>query len=830
MPLGRAPDRKMDVLFVADDDTQAERLRREVGQIEAFDVNIELIEDVAAAIQLLEEQTFEVVVTALPLSEGSGLDVLRDLSDYLGNLPVVAMTDEGDFRMEHEALGLGVDEILYQHHLDPNRLVRALTRAKMRQQTSWTHRRLERAVEQAVDGLVIVDATTDDRPIVLCNRGFERLTGYPEHEVLGRNCRFLQSSKTSDETVQQIRDALEREEPIKVVIRNQRQSGEHFWNELAINPVENPEGRVTEFVGVQRDVTERVETERELARKNNELESYRTVVEHANEVIFFKDEQGRYCLGNKKAAELFEIDLKSLVGATDDELFGEEAAEALRERDERVRETGQPSLDEWTFELPGGPRTFLTSVFPDELPNGETGIVGIARDITDLEPLDQQALYDHLTGLPSRDLFRDRIRRTIESSSPPNETFAVGVVDLDDFRAVNESLGYDTGDVLLQEMTDRIQSLLHDDDTIGRLDSDRFGLFLPTIEKRSDIRELAARFEERFEQPFETADATIYLAASIGFALVQNGTPRSDQPRDHIRTLMRTANDAMRRAKESAGSSWRLLTPANTESTDNRLELEHDIREGIVHDQFEPHYQPIFAFDGGLHTIELLARWEHPQRGWIPPADFIPVAERTGLLDAITEQLVDQAYNSIWESNLPARWPDPVPLNVNLSPGQLASPDLLERIAELASGPGSDATQLVIEVVEGQLLERAAQIQALSEHGFRIVVDDFGTGYSSLTRLKELPLDELKLDMEFVQGAVENDDDAAILRTVAELGRQLEVPVVGEGVETAEQLELLREIGCDAAQGYYLGRPAPFDEFLQHREEGSDLASGRGDR
>jgi len=806
---------ELDLLVIEDTDADVDLLRAYLEESTKLEPNVRHAPDLQRGLDAIERDPPELIVLDAFLPDSGGRETLQTVADVADDIPIVAWSGARRAQLEQAALRYGVDEFLPKDALDPasieRRLLRAIDRHEIREALQLTRR----AFDAAQEGVVLLEAEDDGVSIVYSNPAFLELTGYSESDLVGASPHFLRCEETDPDDLAELFGALDAREAVETEMLCARKNGERFWNSISVTPLEEAGTGVTHFVSFHRDVTPEIEAEQQLAEKRRQLERYREVVENATDVVFFKDDEGHYQLVNERFEEVFELPRDEIVGSTDFDLFDDQAAETIARRDTAVRESGECIVEEESLEFPTGNRTFLTSTIPYEEDGEAVGTIGIAREITELQQLEQQALYDHLTGLPNRHLFRDRVRYAIERGREADETFAVGLVDLDDFKAVNDSFGHDVGDTVLEQAARRIESAIAASGTVGRLGGDEFTLLLEDVETRAGLRSAAADLEEAFESPFDVEETNVHLSVSIGFALHPGIASLPGDTEMQVDQLIQAADDAMYRAKESPGTSWRLLTPDSNRSFDARIELEHQMRIGLEHEQFEPHYQPLYRLDGEVYAIEMLARWNHPERGLVSPGVFIPVAERTDLLQRITEQLLSRACRDLEHCELPEAWRRPLQLNVNLSPGQVAQPDITERLGEIVGDPEEKKFEIALEITEGQLLERFERVRALAASGFRIVVDDFGTGYSSLSRIKEIPMDELKLDMVFVQGVLNNEGDAAIVRAVAELGEQLGTPVVGEGVETLEELAFLKNAGCAAVQGYLMARPAPLTELLE---------------
>jgi diguanylate cyclase (GGDEF)-like protein/PAS domain S-box-containing protein len=422
------------------------------------------------------------------------------------------------------------------------------------------------------------------------------------------------------------------------------------------------------------------------------------------------------------------------------------------------------------------------------------------------EQLRQHALYDRLTGLPNRALFLDRLRRTMEfKQRDPDYSFATLFLDLDRFRLINDSFRHSIGDKLLIIIAHRLKSCLRPGDSVARLGGDEFAILLEEIQDSSVATQMADRIQAELRLPFKLGGQEAFITASIGITL---GTADYERPED----LLRDAETAMYRAKAQGKACAEVFDLAMHGHLVGRLQLEFDLRKAIAGQELQVYYQPIVSLAGGQMTgVEALLRWPHPERGFIPPAEFIPLAEETGLIAAINAWVLQTAcaHHQAWQR---AGFP-PLRLAVNFSAYQFERQNPLALITEALTRTKVSAETLELEITETKMMKdiagNAAALQELQATGVRISIDDFGTGYSSLAYLKRLPIHTLKIDRSFVEGITEQADDAAITSAIIAMAHSLKLKVIAEGVETERQVAFLRERGCDEAQGYFFSRPVP---------------------
>ena len=428
--------------------------------------------------------------------------------------------------------------------------------------------------------------------------------------------------------------------------------------------------------------------------------------------------------------------------------------------------------------------------------------------VSQAELNEHQALHDALTGLANRTLFRDRIDQALRVRRRACNRAAVLVMDLDGFKEINDSLGHAAGDEVLVELGRRLTETLRGSDTVARLGGDEFGVLLPEARVPEDVLTAVERIRAAIERSVTVQGLPLSLEASIGIALYPDDG-------DDVETLVRCADGAMYHAKrEKLG--WAFYDTNCIPQGTNRLTIVGELRRALDQRELILHYQPkAFLSDGEVRSVEALIRWSHPDRGLVPPDEFIPVAQQTGLIKPLTLYVIDEALRQC------RSWQDEgvrLAIAVNLSTRSLVDPDFPAQVAGLLEHWNVEPSLLEFEITESSMLADPARtkqiLEQLAEMKIRLSIDDFGTGYSSLAYLKRLPVSEIKIDRSFVMNMDNDEDDAIIVRSTIDLGRNLGLDVVAEGVESPETWDLLTSLGCTAAQGYYLGRPVPGADLL----------------
>jgi diguanylate cyclase (GGDEF)-like protein len=422
------------------------------------------------------------------------------------------------------------------------------------------------------------------------------------------------------------------------------------------------------------------------------------------------------------------------------------------------------------------------------------------------------AFHDSLTGLPNRAMFTELLKAEMEGSKRRNDhLFAVLFLDLDRFKNINDSLGHTHGDLLLVAFAERLERALRPVDTLARFGGDEFAILLSGMHDATDAVRVAQRISEELSQPFVLDKNSAFATASIGIALSSSGY---DRPED----ILRDADTAMYRAKENGKARYEVFDHAMHARAVSRLQLESDLRQAVEQKEFCVYYQPIVSLETGrLAGFEALVRWNHPRRGLVSPADFIPVAEETGLIVPIGEWVLQEACKHVRRCQLAFPSHRSLSLSVNLSARQVAQADLLDRIKEALASSKLNAHHLKLEITESVVMENAEaaalmfkQLRAL---GVQLSIDDFGTGYSSLSYLHRFPLNYLKIDRSFVS-RLTTDNDNAIVRTISTLARNLGMEVIAEGIETEEQYQQLKMLGCEYGQGFLFSHPVNAEGVL----------------
>lgn len=421
------------------------------------------------------------------------------------------------------------------------------------------------------------------------------------------------------------------------------------------------------------------------------------------------------------------------------------------------------------------------------------------------------AYHDALTGLPNRNFFIETLKTLLQDSRDDTEkNFAVLFLDLKSFKTINDSLGHSMGDRLIKKVGKRLSGLVREDDMVGRFSGDKFGIILTDLLSKEEATGFADRLAKRLSEPYTLDGRQVFTSAKIGIAYGNSKYPEAED-------ILRDADIAMYYAKDNE-ENYVIFDQKMHIRAVTRLQLETDLRFAIERNEFELFYQPIIDLnDASLTGFEALVRWNHPQRGMVPPNEFIPISESTGLIIPMTVQILHSACSQIveWQGKFPGT--KPISIAVNLSGKHFGHPALVEQIKTLISETGIDPKFLKLELTESAVMENAEtailMLKQIKETGVQISIDDFGTGYSSLSYLHRFPIDLLKVDRSFVGAMEENTENGEIVRTVIALAKALKLKVVAEGIESVHQFHQLRILGCEYGQGYLFSKPLPVTDI-----------------
>lgn len=663
------------------------------------------------------------------------------------------------------------------------------------------------ALKAISQGVLVTDA---EGVILSVNAAFTQITGYSADEVLGRHCQFMQGEQTATETIQAIRRCKEAQVDFDGEILNYRKNGDIFWNALSICPIRNAGGQLSHFIGVIRDVTQHHQAEDRLKLAAN-------VFTFAREGIMI----------TSAAGAIVDINwaFSHITGYTREEVLGANPRMFSSGRHDRdffaamwrdMQGKGHWYGEVWNRRKSGEVYVQMLNISAVRNQTGNIEhFVAMFSDITALKTHQQQleyiAHYDSLTGLANRVLLADRLKLAMQQSLRRGLQLAVVYLDLDGFKSINDTHGHGAGDKLLMTLAARMRQVLREGDTLARIGGDEFVGVLIDLPDDGSCTPVLKRLLEAASLPVMLTEAEVQVSASLGVTFFpQPEEVDADQ-------LLRQADQAMYEAKQLGKNRFHVFDMAQAHSVRNQHETLLRLHQALEKQEFVLHFQPkVHMVTGQVVGLEALIRWNHPERGLIPPIDFLPMVEDHPLSVSIGEWVISSALHQmdLWRQQGIG-----LTVSVNLGARQLQADNFLARLRELLQAwPDLPPHSLEIEILETSALRDFARMTQLIEDcralGITFDLDDFGTGYSSLTYVKRLPIHRLKIDQSFVCGMLENQEDQAILQAVISLSSALGHEVIAEGVETIEHGRHLLALGCQLAQGYGIARPMPADQVL----------------
>lgn len=655
----------------------------------------------------------------------------------------------------------------------------------------------------ALDESAVVVITNPQGVITYVNNRFCTLSEYSRKDLIGKTHRVVNSGTHPKSFFADMWKTIQSGQVWRGVIRNKSKSGNLYWVHTTIVPFIGSDGKPFQYISIRQDVTLQMEAEKslELALKND----FSLTVKNLQNAIF------KYCFNenNQITITLLEGKVIEQLGITADTLNQFILDKKFNLSTFKRHLLGALLGRVAQFEIDYQSRTFLVYLSPIFEGENVIEVVGTASDITDRKEaerlVEHMAFHDHLTGLPNRRLLKQTIEDLIETRLNNQESFALLYMDLDRFKNINDSMGHYIGDQLLKAVGTRLQTLVRQNDLVGRLSGDEF-LILCSSTTKQGAQMVAQRIVNEVSKSFLIENLEIFIAPSIGISMFPEDGAQYD-------TLLRNADSAMYLAKQSGKSTYQFFTEELYKDLMERTLIEMELRQVLHKKELSLHYQPQFEFDTGhMIGVEALVRWQHPSRGTISPGQFIPIAEETGMILPIGLWVLETACKQAKE------WQDlgytSLLMSVNVSLRQFKSISFVADVKDTLHKTGLQARYLNIEITESMTsdVDYCQNIlQELRDIGIKISIDDFGTGYSSLSYLSRFPLTHLKIDQSFVR---ELSTNSVIVKAIIDLAKNLHLRVIAEGVETYEQAEFLKTLNCDEAQGFLYSRPVPPDELL----------------
>ena len=683
-------------------------------------------------------------------------------------------------------------------------------RKRMEEALRQSEKKYRSIMENATDMIYMTDAIGC---FTFFNPTAVKLTGYKEIDLIGKHFSELIAPDGRAEAVRFYSIQFVKKTPDTyyegpLLTRDKRVIwvGQHV--QLIID-----DRQIVGFRAIARDITERKRMEEALRQSE---EKYRSILENIQEGYFEVDLAGNFTFVNDSMSRITGCSREELAGTNYRQFSDEENSKIVFQAFNRVFKTGEPSGGfDWLMIRKDGSKRYIeaSASLQKDSSDKPIGFKGVIRDITERKRMEQElshmATHDALTGLPNRLMFSQLLNHAILSSQRNKKQLAVLFVDLDRFKIINDSLGHEAGDQLLQEIARRFRQSLRSVDVIARLGGDEFIIFIEDFNELNQVATLAQKILAAAIKPIVLMGEECRVTASLGISIYPaNG--------EDEQTLIKNADVAMYFAKEEGKNNYQFYSDNIHSTANERLSIETNLRLALERKEFSLKYQARLDFETGTITgVEALLRWDNPYLGCVTPTQFIPVAEETELIVPIGRWVMKTAcaQNVAWQNqSLP-----PVCMAVNLSLCQLMDDNLLEDIKVILKESGMAPNLLELEITESMVMNNPTRLIAvltkIKELGLRLAIDDFGTGYSSLAQIKHFPIDTLKVDRSFIRNLTQDSDDKAITEAIITMGKTLSLTVVAEGVETKEQEDFLREHICDEMQGFYFSKPIGPDHF-----------------
>ena len=799
----------------------------------------ELLEDIGCdvvstrsgkdALDWLATSTPTLMLMDFSLPDTNAINLLERIAECgLKQPPFIVATGAGDEHVAVDLMRRGALNYLIKDHafLDrlPSAIQRALTELDMKQRLAVAESRLRlaaRVLNGTAEGVYITDA---QHRIIETNPACERITGYSRAEALGQNPSLLLSPLSDTENIiKSVIAALSDSGHWQGEIQLRRKSGEDFFARFDISRMDGDGDEAPSNVTLFSDITQRKQAEAELR--------VAAIAFEAQEGMLITDARRTILRVNHAFTKITGYSAEEALGKTPNLLnSGLHPAEFFSAISDSLMQNGTWQGEIWNRRKNGEiyPEWLTITAVRDEQQQ-VANYVATLNDITFRKQAEDEikhlAFYDPLTKLPNRRLTLDRLRHALAVAERDDRHGALMLLDLDNFKTLNDTHGHDAGDQLLIEASRRLESCVRAGDTVARLGGDEFVVLLEglneTLEIATQAEIVAKKILACLSRPYEIEVNQISpngcvrvshqhtCTASVGITLF-------DDQAAAVEELLKRADTAMYEAKAAGRDTFRFFDLQMQAQVSARSSLESELRHAITDEQFLLYFQPQVDASGRVVGAEALIRWQHPQRGLVSPAEFIPIAEETGLILPIGFWVLHQSCLRLAEW---AKMPEfaHLTLAVNISARQFSIPRLVEEVVSLIEEVGVSADRLKLELTESMLFKNADEVigkmKSLRSHGVRFSLDDFGTGYSSLSYLKALPLDQLKIDQSFVRDILSDPNDAAIANTIVALAHALGLSVIAEGVETDEQRAFLRSAGCLHYQGYLFSRPVPAAAF-----------------
>lgn len=804
---------RMPVLLVDEDKATAHHL---IGALEAEgSFRIDHVTTVEAAEPLLLKSRYEITLLSLSAPDFPGLSAVALVQAAAPKVPIILIASAANEPLALKAVHQGAVDYLIRSQIYDTVLIRSIKHAVEVRRADELKHQMERALKWERDfsaalidtaGCLFMVLDTRGR-IIRFNHACEAVSGYTSEEARGKRFwDFVIPDEEKPELKAEFARWASGEHPRNYESNWVARDGSRHLITWSSTLLSDEKGQVEFVIGTGLEITEHKAAAEAL--RVSEMR-YRSLFEQSRDAIFITDENGDLIEANQAMLDLLGYECDDVVSRPI-ESFVAEPADRLMLLQELSGKRAVTDLEVKLRRKDGRVLWCLVSVAERTQPDSSmTGYQGIIHDITDRKRAEDRLVYnayhDVLTGLPNRALFTDRLDRALARWRRHRDArFAVMFMDLNRFKFVNDSLGHSAGDELLKKIGEIIQDCLREEDTVARLGGDEYAVLIDHIDTTGDAISVAERIHSCLESPVLIGGQTVFTSASIGIALAEN---ENERPED----LLRNADLAMYRAKAEGPGHYSIYAPGMHAMALSTMELDMELHEALLNDEFELHYQPIFNLSNSkISGFEALLRWRNSKRGLLLPQEFLPLAEETGLILPIGKWVVQQACDQIaeWQALRPGRRLPFVSLNI--SGKQLAQAGFVSETAAILREKGVDPTNLMLELTETSLLQNpescAVTITKLRSIGVRFCIDDFGTGYSSLSYLHRLPINGLKIDRSFISG-LDRGEGPELVSTIVALAQNLGIYAVAEGVETEAQLRRVKALGPKYVQGYFLSYP-----------------------
>lgn len=668
----------------------------------------------------------------------------------------------------------------------------------------------------ALDQSSIVCIADVNRQITYANEKFCEISGYHIKELKGLNQYFLCVDYHKEEFFNEIWSKVLHGEVWRGEMKNRKKNGDSFWVDATVVPFLDVNDKPYQFVSIQKDITDKKIVEEKLFQNEYRM---RSILENTGDGVITIDEAASILSFNRAAEIILGYSADKAIGQNFTNLVTDSNNESEKSVTRSIYEASRETYPNNNIELIGLHKTGFTvplelTVSKMKESNKNIYIISM-RDITDRieteEHLRHLAHHDTLTGLPNRTAFLERLEHAIALCQRRKDEIAVLFMDIDHFKLINDTLGHDIGDKLLKGIAERLVKCVRKGDTVARLGGDEFTFLLEDISSSNDIPAIVDKIIETISKPIMIDDRELFITTSVGIS-------RYPGDGDSGFELLKNADTAMYRAKEEGRNNYQFYSVEMGKKAHDRLSMETYLRQALQHNEFYLEYQPQYDVKSGkVISLEALVRWNHPEKGVVSPLEFVPLLEDTGLIVPVGEWILETACRHCAEWNTGA--PGGVSVFVNLSARQFRENNFISMIERILKSSGLKANQLGIEITESILMRYSAEsmdiLETCSKMGINFALDDFGTGYSSLSYLKRFPINTIKIDKSFIRDIHQDSENGEIVKAILAMGESLNLKVVAEGVETEDELNILRKWGCKIIQGYLFSRPIGVEKVPQ---------------